>query len=167
MIVFPAAVAFVLARPVIKTAEDFCTKPYLCPAGKPSIGYGSTRYEDGRPVKLGDLAISASRADVMLTYGMMRVDKQLRPLFTRQPTAHQYAAILSLAYNVGVGCHDGVKGDLADSTLLDKFNAGDIEGAADQFPAWNKAHVKGKVVELDGLTTRRALERTLFLTPDK
>jgi lysozyme len=167
MIVFPAAVAFVLARPVIKHEEDFCASPYLCAASRPTVGWGSTKYEDGKPVKLTDPAITPARGDVLLTYGMMRVDKQLRPLFTRQPTAHQYAAILSLGYNVGVGCHDGIKNDLADSTLLEMFNAGDTQGAADQFPLWNKAHVNGKVVALDGLTKRRALERTLFLTPDK
>ena len=35
---------------------------YLCPASVPTIGYGSTYYEDGRPVKLGD-AITQERAD--------------------------------------------------------------------------------------------------------
>jgi len=114
-----------------------------------------------------DPAITEARGDVLLTYGMMRVEKQLRPLLKRQPTAHQYAAIISLTYNIGVGCHDGVKGDFADSTLLNHFNAGDIEGAAAQFAAWNKAHEHGKVVVLDGLTKRRAIERALFLTPDK
>lgn len=167
MIVFPVAVAFVLARPTIKAAENFCAKPYLCPAGKPTIGWGTTRYEDGTPVSLHDAIIMPPRGDVLLTYGMMRVEKQLRPLLRRQPTAHQYAAFISLTYNIGVGCHDGVKGDFADSTLLAKFNRGDIEGAAEQFPKWVYAHEDGKAVILPGLVTRRAIERTLFLTPDK
>lgn len=167
MILFPVAVAFVLARPPIKAAEDFCPTPYTCPAGKPTIGWGTTRYEDGTPVKLTDRSIEPPRGDVLLTYGMMRVEKQLRPLIKRLPTAHQYAAFVSLTYNIGVGCHDGVKGDFADSTLLAKFNAGDILGAADEFAKWVYAHEHGKAVILPGLVTRRAIERTMFLTPDK
>lgn len=167
MILFPLAVAFVLAKPVIKTAEAFCAAPYMCPAGKPSIGWGTTRYEDGLPVRMVDAAITTARGDVLLTHGMMRVEQGMRPLIKRQPTAHQYAALISLTYNIGVGCHDGVKGDFADSTLLDKFNQGDIEGAAEEFLKWDKAHVGGKLTVLAGLTKRRAIERTLFLTPDK
>jgi lysozyme len=167
MILFPVAVAFVLAKPVIMRAEGFCATPYMCPAGKPSIGYGSTYYEDGSPVKIGDFSISQSRGGLILTHAMMRVEGQMRPLLTRKPTSHQYAAMLDLTYNIGVGCHDGVKGDFADSTLLAKFNKGDIEGAAEEFLRWNKAHVKGVLTTLPGLVTRRHTDRALFLTPDK
>jgi lysozyme len=45
--------------------------------------------------------------------------------------------------------------------LLKKLNAGDKAGAANQFDVWNKAG--GKV--LQGLVTRRAAEKALFLKP--
>jgi lysozyme len=64
----------------------------------------------------------------------------------------QKAALISFAYNVG---QTALKG----STLLKKLNAGDIEGAANEFPRWNKA--AGKV--MNGLTKRREGERALFL----
>jgi lysozyme len=99
----------------------------------------------------------------LLDAAVARVEAQLRPLLKREPTAGQYAALISLAYNVGVGAHDGVKGDLADSTLLEDFNAADIQGAAAQFLAWDKAHVNGKLVTLPGLTKRRQAERIVFL----
>jgi GH24 family phage-related lysozyme (muramidase) len=51
-------------------------------------------------------------------------------------------------------------GNLKKSTLLKKFNAGDIQGAALQFKSWNKAG--GKV--LTGLTRRREAEMKLFLS---
>lgn len=66
-------------------------------------------------------------------------------------TQNQYDALVDFVFNAG-------EGNLASSTLLRKFNAGDCHGAAAEFPRWNKA--KGHV--LGGLTKRRAWERSLF-----
>jgi lysozyme len=157
---------FKLAKPLIKEAEGFRAHPYLCPAGKWTIGFGTTRYPNGKRVQEGDYphGIEPQWAELCLTASMGRVADQLRELFKRDPTPAQYAAVLSLAYNVGVGAHDGVKGDVADSTLIEKFNSGDLEGAADEFPKWCKARVGGVLTVLPGLVTRRAHERLLFLS---
>ena len=66
-------------------------------------------------------------------------------------TQHQFDAMVSFAYNVGIG-------NLASSTLLRKHKAGDFAGAALEFARWNKA--AGKV--LPGLTKRRAAEAALY-----
>jgi lysozyme len=168
-VVWPArSEIFALAEPIIMAFEGFRAAPYLCAAGKPTIGYGTTRYPDGRKVSLSDHPCSRIEARVYLEYAMRRVleDLQGSGAVTRAPGLHQAAALESLAYNIGVGAHDGIKGDLADSTLLARFNAGDIAGAADQFLSWDKAHVKGRLTVLPGLTQRRGEERRLFLTPD-
>ena len=47
---------------------------------------------------------------------------------------------------------------LRNSTLLKKLLKGDVQGAAAEFPRWNKAGGK----ELPGLVDRRAEERALF-----
>ena len=39
---------------LIKNFEGLRLTPYLCSAGVPTIGYGSTFYEDGRKVSLQD-----------------------------------------------------------------------------------------------------------------
>jgi lysozyme len=65
---------------------------------------------------------------------------------------NQKAAICSFVYNVGMGSYKG-------STLLKLLNAGDYDGAAEQFKQWNKA--AGRV--LPGLVTRREEESKLFL----
>lgn len=154
---------FPLAKPLIKNAEGYSSKPYLCPAGKATIGWGSTRYPNGRKVTMTDSEIEQSWAEVCLTSAMRRVMEDLQKIIKRVPTSNQAAALLSLAYNVGVGAQDGVKGDLADSTLLQHFEAGDDANAADEFPKWNKARVRGQLQPLAGLTKRRNLERELFL----
>jgi len=66
-------------------------------------------------------------------------------------TQDQFDAMVSLAYNVGLGAFTG-------STLLKKHKAGDYAGAAAEFARWNRAG--GKVMA--GLTNRRADERKLY-----
>jgi lysozyme len=158
---------FVVAEPIIMLFESFRGRAYLCSAAKPTIGYGSTRYANGVKVTLADKQCSEAEARVLLRYSMGRVlaDLQKPGLVTRSPTAKQSAALLSLAYNCGVGLHDGIKGDVADSTLLALFNSGEIPAAADQFLLWNKARVGGAMRSIPGLTNRRQAERLLFLAP--
>jgi lysozyme len=161
------AKVFALGESIIKEFEGFRAKPYPCSAGKPTIGYGSTRYPDGRKVTLADKACSEPEAIVYLEYAMRRVyqDMQACGAVTRPPNLNQAAALLSLAYNIGVGAHDGIKGDLADSTLLQRFNAGDLAGAGVAFLSWNKARKVGILQPVAGLTSRRERERALFLKP--
>jgi len=67
--------------------------------------------------------------------------------------------MLSLAYNIGI---TGFKG----STVLAKFNVSDIAAAAEAFLIWDKAHVNGQLVVVQGLYNRRLQERAIFLTAD-
>ena len=69
-------------------------------------------------------------------------------------TQHQFDAMTDFTYNVGCGAFRG-------STLLKKFNAGDIAGAANEFMRWTYV---GKV-QVRGLIRRRTAERDLFLKP--
>ena len=73
---------------------------------------------------------------------------------------NEFDALVALSFNVGLGVHDGIKGDFADSTLLDKLNAGDRAGAAAEFDKW--CFSGGK--KLPGLIRRRAAERVMFST---
>jgi lysozyme len=156
---------FAVAEPLIMHFEEFRSRPYLCAAGRPTIGYGSTKYPDGRKVTLADQPCSDSEARVYLEFSMRRVlqDLETDGAVTRAPDINQASAFLSLGYNIGVGAHDGRKGDLADSTLLECFNRGDISGAAHHFLDWNKARENGILQQLPGLTNRRKIEQALFL----
>ena len=73
-------------------------------------------------------------------------------LLTVQATQGQFDALVSFAFNLGLGALRG-------STLLKKLNVGNVKGAADQFLLWVNA--AGKV--LPGLQKRRQDERALFL----
>ena len=139
---------------IIREFEGFSAKPYRCPAGVPTIGYGSTRYEDGRPVAMSDAPIDRERANAIMRATLA---KEYEPAVARYVTAPltqpQFDALVDFAYNAGAQ-------NLRTSTLLKKVNAKDYSGAAEEFGKW--VYGGGKV--LPGLVRRRAAEKALFLS---
>jgi lysozyme len=139
---------------IIKKFESLSLKPYLCPAGVPTVGWGSTYYEDGTRVRLIDAPISRERAEQLLI-GTVSVFEKAVDSYTRDDiNQNQFDALVSFAYNVGVG-------NLKKSFLLRKVNANPSDKTiAAQFLKWNTAN--GKV--LAGLTKRRQEESNLYFS---
>lgn len=131
--------------------EGFRSRPYYCPAGIATIGYGSTRYKDGTPVTINDYAISKSKAMDMLLHDVNRFGSSVLKLISVPLTDNQYGALVSFVYNLG-------SARLQASTLRKKLNRRDYEGAAREFGKWVFAGKK----KLAGLVTRREAERRLF-----
>lgn len=138
---------------LIKRFEGFSAKPYLCPAGIPTIGYGSIRYENGRRVTLNDMPISKERAEQLLMYEVNHscVPAVLRLCPVLIGHKNKFGAVVSFTYNLG-------SGRLQSSTLRRKINAQEWDDAADEFLRWNKGG--GRV--LKGLDLRRKAEVALF-----
>jgi lysozyme len=136
-----------------KGFEGFRSKPYLCPAGIPTIGFGATTYLDGRPVTLADPPISRQAADELLEASIRRIYLpgvlRLCPTLAMDPGALN--AAVDFAFNLGVG-------RLQTSTLRKKLNAKDWAGAAEQLRKWVRCG--GQV--LPGLVRRREAEVTLL-----
>ncbi len=109
-------------------------------------------YADGRKVTLKDAAITEPQALELLAKTLGKYEKAVNDYVKVPLTQNEFDALVSFTYNLGAG-------NLLSSTLLKKLNAGDKAGAANQFDVWNKAG--GKV--LQGLVTRRAAEKDLFL----
>ena len=138
---------------LIKSCEGFSSKPYLCPAGVPTIGYGSTRYVDGRKVSLTDPHITVEQADEIMRSTLVEYENAVNRYVKVILTQGQFDALVDFAYNAGTQ-------NLRNSTLLKMLNAGDYTGAAKQFERW--VYADGKV--LYGLVKRRKLESDLFLS---
>jgi lysozyme len=138
------------AEKQIKGYEGCELHAYPDPAtgGAPwTIGYGAT----GPGITKGTVW-TQEQADMDLRARVVSLGAFVDSIVKIVITDEQKAALISFAYNVG-------KGALKGSTLLRKLNAGDVEGAANEFLRWNKA--AGKVMA--GLTKRRDGERALFL----
>ena len=64
---------------LIKKYEGFSSKPYLCPAGVATIGYGTTRYPDGTKVSMVDEPITEEQATAYLnSYVINTILSQLK-----------------------------------------------------------------------------------------
>lgn len=153
------AAILALASPLVQRWEGLRLSPYRCPSGFASIGYGARFYPGGKPVAMNDAAITQEEADEILAQTLKETLAQLKRSIAHAPTAHQAAAMLSLAYNIG-------EGNFARSTLLAKYNAGDVAGAGAEFAKWCHVHAGGALVVLEGLRRRREDEAALFLTED-
>lgn len=137
---------------LIRNFEGFRAAPYRCPAGVWTIGYGSTRYVDGTPIKPTDAPITREQADAIMRQTLGEYENAVARYVTVPLNQDQRDALIDFAYNAGAQ-------NLRTSTLLKKLNAGDYAGAAGQFERW----VYAGPTMLAGLVKRRAAERSLFL----
>lgn len=140
---------------LIKLFEGLRLKPYLCSAKVPTIGYGSTFYENNKKVLMSDPPITKQRAEELLQLSADRFARKVMNLVKKPITQNQLNALTSFAYNLGSGA-------LASSTLLRKVNVNPNDVTIrNEFLRWNKANG----VALKGLTNRRIKEADLYFTP--
>ena len=141
---------------IIKQHETCKLTMYICPGGKKTIGWGHVLPDSARE----GYTIYQDLADAWLEADLRRFERDVEFLVKVPLTDNQFSALVSLTFNIGSDIDaDDIPEGLGDSTLLKKLNAGDYQGAANEFLKWRKA--KGKV--LKGLVSRRAKERSLFL----
>lgn len=129
-------------------------KAYRCPAGVWTIGLGETEIH-GRAVRPGDTCLESEAWQFLCTDLTTRT-AAVKALCTREPSPSELGAMVSLAYNIGLGA-------LAQSTVLRAHNRGDAAAAAQAFTLWDKARVNGVLTELPGLKARRHAEAALYL----
>lgn len=133
---------------LIKYYEGVRLKAYRDAVDVLTIGYGHT----GPDVHEG-MTITQEQAEKLLALRLaMEFEPAVLGLLRIRPSQHEFDALVSFTYNVGTDAFEG-------STLLRKFNAGDMMGAANEFYRWDKAGGKS----LKGLRRRRAAERAMFL----
>lgn len=138
-----------IAASLCKQFEGFRSRPYLCPAGVPTIGYGSTYYANGNKVTLQDSPIDEPTANDLLMHELNHTYAPgvLRNCPILATDERRLNAVVDFCYNLGTG-------RLQTSTLKRKINAQDWEGAKEELMKWSKAG--GKV--LPGLLKRRQAE---------
>jgi lysozyme len=134
------------AYKLIKRFEGYREFAYRDSAGVWTIGYGTTA-----GVYPGQKTDREEAEQRLKNHIEREVEPYIDQYVNVPLNADQRAALISFVYNLGAG-------NFLNSTLLAKLNAGDYEGAAAEFPKWNKAG--GQV--LRGLVRRRKAEKDLF-----
>ena len=148
------ALASALAATVAVSAEGIKLTPYYDPPGILTVCRGHT----GPDVVKGR-KYSVDECNKLMTEDMARAIAKVDACVPGLPV-HVLAAFGDAAYNMGptIAC------DTRKSTAARLLKAGDIVGACNQLPRWDKASVGGVIVALPGLTTRRAEDKHLCLT---
>jgi lysozyme len=138
---------------LIKEFEGCELKPYQDVAGLWTVGVGHLIRKDEHFTELTE-----EQAEDLLRRDLVEVVTDVKECVKTVINDNQFSALVSFAFNLGASA-------LHNSTLLKKLNAGNIEGAEQEFLRWNKARVNGELVPVSGLTRRREAEAKLFSTP--
>jgi lysozyme len=145
--------ALILAADLCRFFEGFSSKPYICPAGYPTIGYGTVYKPDGSKVTMRDQPISRELANQWLMrelqHNYMAGVLKASPILIRNQSL--LAAITDFAYNLGVSRYRA-------STLKRRVDANDLLGVETELRKW----VRGGGKVLPGLIKRRQAEIDLF-----
>ena len=149
----PASEAVEYAAALCRPFEGLRLKPYICPAGYPTIGYGTVFKPDGTKVTMEHPPISKETAEEWLlselrTNYLAGVLKASPGLIANPKVL---GAMTDFAYNLGVARYRG-------STLRRKVDAKDWAGAKEQLMLW----VRGGGQLLPGLVRRRQAECLLL-----
>jgi lysozyme len=129
--------------------EGYSSRAYDDGVGVQTIGFGSTRHEDGTPVKQGD-TVTPQRAVVMLAKGADLRWREAAACIGDVPIyQHEADAYASLAYNIGAPA-------FCRSTIVKRLkqNPPDYAGACREILRWTRAGGR----ELPGLVKRRRAE---------
>ena len=105
---------------LVKLSESFISKTYICPAGVPTIGYGTTLYPNGARVRMTDKPISEEVGRQYLMHELNQKAKRVDSFTRDDITQGMFDALVDFAYNVGEGA-------LQKSTLLKKVNANPLD----------------------------------------
>lgn len=137
---------------MIKHHEGVRFKPYRCPAGLWTVGVGHL-IGDGKSLPPEwNRSFSTDEVDSILAADLRRFERGVLRLCPVSLTQGQFDALVSFAFNVGLG-------GLQRSQVRMKTNRGDRSGAAKAFMNWTKAG--GRV--LPGLVRRRRDEAALYM----
>jgi lysozyme len=142
-----------VAAAICRPFEGLRLKPYICPAGYPTIGYGTVYKPDGTKVTMDDPPITKETAEAWLLHELRNT--YIAGVLKASPHLIAYPKVLGalgdFAYNLGVPRYRA-------STLRRKIAAKDWEGAKVELMKWTRGG--GRV--LPGLVRRRKVESNLI-----
>jgi len=149
----PVNEAVEIAASLCRPFEGLRLKPYICPAGYPTIGYGTVYKPDGTTVTMNHPPISKETAEEWLMHELRKT--YVAGVLKASPHLIAHPKVLGalgdFAYNLGVPRYRA-------STLKGRIDEKDWDGAKEQLMRW----VRGGGRVLPGLVKRRKAECEIF-----
>jgi lysozyme len=137
---------------LIKRFEGYRRAAAQLPDGRWTIGHGHTL-----TARQG-AEVSEEDAEALLLYDLIGVAHALNEAVFTPINQNQFDALASFTFNLGLD-------NFHQSGVLRRLNEGALIQAACAMELWRKANVGGERIVVDALVRRRAVEKTLFLTP--
>jgi lysozyme len=137
---------------LIRQSEGLRLASYRDAVGVWTIGYGHTSAA-GEPLVSPGQKITKEEADAILRRDVEKFSVGVRTMLKRRLADQQFSALVSFAYNVGLGA-------FRKSSVLQAVNAGDDAGVPQRLSLWVKAGGR----TLPGLVKRRAAEASLYMS---
>ncbi|MBN9542315.1 MAG: lysozyme [Alphaproteobacteria bacterium] len=131
---------------IIKQFEGLRLKPYLCPAGLLTIGYGHVIKSNEHFTEISEVY-----ANQLLEIDINLAINKVKKLIYQPLNDNQLASITSFTFNLGAGA-------LQRSTLRQKINRGEHELVETELMKW--VYSKGR--KLPGLVKRRQIEGVIY-----
>ena len=133
---------------LIKRYESLSLVPYLCPAGKLTIGWGHV-------IRSGETfeKVTKAEAEKILKKDVAIAETAVNELVRVDLHQEHFDALVSFVFNAGAR-------NFKNSTMLRKLNAGDYLGAGREFQKWVYSNHR----KLNGLVERRSEEEEMFLS---
>lgn len=137
---------------LIKKWEGLQLKPYTCPGGVNTIGYGHV-LQDGELYE----SITEETANALLDEDIQDAEDIIDENVGVVLNQEHFDALVAFVFNIGEAA-------FRTSTLLKKLNSGDFIGASKEFSRWVYVTQGGNKVKMRGLIRRRKDEEELFLS---
>lgn len=151
-----AGLAVVIAASIAIPAEGIRYFWYVDPVGVDTVCYGTTTNIDKTKRYTKDECMA------LLSQDMAEAVRQVDACVPDLPIG-VLAAFSDAVYNMGPKIACDTRPAPLGSTAARLLKAGDLKGACQQLPRWNKGKVMGEFIELPGLTKRRAREMEICL----
>lgn len=132
----------------IKSHEGFSDRPYFCPAGYATVGWGHVINRN----ETIEMPLSTEAAERLLMQDIETAHATVLRLVQWPLNANQLVALISFTFNLGGGA-------LQRSALRHKLNRGEIDAVPDELRRW--VYAGGR--KLPGLVNRREAEARLFM----
>lgn len=140
---------------LIKQFEGFKDYVYICPAGKPTIGYGHVIDQKLIAFTKVSPRMTKEKAEQLLKNDVKEVENAINSSIKVNISQSQFDALVSLIYNWGIYNFKASNG-------LRKLNSGDYSGAAVEFFSKEHGVVKVNAQFSNGLYRRRQEELELW-----
>jgi lysozyme len=137
---------------LIASFEGFRTRAARAPDGHWTLGFGHTA------TAREGLTVTRTEAEDLLRWDLLPIEDTVRQVALTPLSQNQFDALVSFAFNIGIE-------NFRSSDVLKYLNQGQPVAAALSMHAWRRAHVNGRVLTIDALVRRRAVESALFLEP--